>query len=261
MNPIKVSFLTLTSLVLTLAFSSHAWAAKSFEELVKLGGDAILQEADDRANPADDVTRSVKMILRGGGDDGKEIILKQLTKDGKRTAIRFAKPADLKGMGLVIKSASEIYVKLPGSKKVRRVAAHAKKQGFQGTDFSMDDLKMLRFGPYFTATVKGQEGNDVILTLTRKDGVDVPYAKIEIAMEKTILIPRDLTYFDDDGVKVKQQKRHGLKKDSAGHPTYYKGTMTDFTRNHSTDMEVLEQITDKKISDKTFTKRWLIRGT
>ena len=69
MNPIKVSFLTLTSLVLTLAFSSHAWAAKSFEELVKLGGDAILQEADDRANPADDVTRSVKMILRGGGDD------------------------------------------------------------------------------------------------------------------------------------------------------------------------------------------------
>ena len=77
MNPQKVSFYTLTSLVLTLAFCSSAWAGKTFEELVKQGGDAILQEADNRANPADDVTRSVKMILRGGGDDGKEIILKQ----------------------------------------------------------------------------------------------------------------------------------------------------------------------------------------
>jgi hypothetical protein len=261
MNRMKVTLFTLTSLVFTFALGTNAWAGKTFEELVKLGGDALLQEADDRANPAPDVTRNVKMTLRGGNDAGKEIILKQLTKDGKRTAIRFSKPADLKGMGLVIKSSSEIYVKLPGSKKVRRVAAHARKQGFQGTDFSMDDLKMLRFAPYFDASVKSQSDKEFVLTLTRKAGGDVPYAKIEIVMEKSVLVPRDLTYFDDDGVKVKQQLRSNLKKDSAGYPTYYKGTMTDFIRNHSTDLEVLDQTTNKAISDKTFTKRWLIRGT
>jgi len=261
MNRMKVALFTLTSLVFTFALGANAWAGKTFDELVKLGAEAILLEADERSNPAPDITRRVKMILRGGGDDGKEIILKQLTKDGKRTAIRFSKPADLKGMGLVIKSASEIYVKLPGSKKVRRVAAHARKQGFQGTDFSMDDLKMLRFAPHFDASIKSQEGKDVVLTLIRKSGSDAPYAKIEIAMEKAVLVPRDLTYFDDDGVKVKEQKRTNLKNDSAGFPTYYKGRMTDFKRNHSTDLEVLEQITDKPISDKTFTKRWLIRGT
>lgn len=261
MNRMKVTLFTLTSLVFTFALGANAWAGKTFEELFKQGADALLQEADDRANPAPDVTRKVKMTLRGGDDEGKEIILTQLTKDGKRTAIRFTKPADLKGMGLVIKGSSEIYVKLPGSKKVRRVAAHARKQGFQGTDFSMDDLKMLRFAPYFDASIKSQNEKEVVLILTRKAGIDIPYARIEVVMEKDVLVPRDLTYFDDDGVKVKQQLRSNLKKDSAGFPTYYKGTMTDFTRNHSTDLEVLDQTTNKAISDKTFTKRWLIRGT
>lgn len=261
MIPRTVFMSTLISLSLTLLLGGHAWAGKTFAELAKQGGDALLAEADDRANPTNDVVRHVKMTLRGGSDDGKEIVMEQMTKEGKRTAIRFSKPADLKGLGLVIKSASEIYVKLPGSKKVRRVAAHARKQGFQGTDFSLDDLKMLRFAPHYTAVIKSQEGKDVTLTLTRKASSDTPYERVELVMDKEVLIPRDLYYFNDAGKKVKEQLRDNLQKDSGGFPTFFGGRMTDLERNHTTQLEVLKQITDQKISEKTFTKRWLIRGT
>ena len=79
----------------------------------------------------------------------------------------------------------------PGSRKVRRVASHARKQGFQGTDFSMDDLRLLKLAPVFNATIKEVTPTHLVLDLTKKEGADVPYGRIVLHLPKTHLIPEN----------------------------------------------------------------------
>tara|TARA_B100001964_G_C14090527_1_gene534567 strand:+ start:93 stop:863 length:771 start_codon:yes stop_codon:yes gene_type:complete len=249
------------AIALSLTISSPASANASLDTLIAQGGDALLAEADRRANIAPDITRQVKMVLTGGDDNGNELMMEQITKDGKGTAIRFSKPADLKGLALVIKGEAEIYVKLPGSKKVRRVAAHARKQGFQGTDFSLDDLKMLRFVPHYSAKLSSSEGTTVELELTRRPTSDIPYYRLIMTMDKDILIPKTIAYFDKAGKKIKLQQRSELAKFKNGGLTYRNIKMTDLVRNHSTELLVLEEDIEKNIPSRTFSKRWLLRGS
>lgn len=252
-----------TCLVLstTLLMPSFGFAkSPSIDQLITQGGDALLQEADERANVAPDVTRQVKMVVHEAKGT-REIMMEQITKDGKGTAIRFSKPADLKGLALVIKGKSEIYVKLPGTKKVRRVAAHARKQGFQGTDFSLDDLKMLRFAPHFSARLIRSDKTTLELELTRKAESDIPYSRLIMTLDKDILIPKKIIYFDESGKKIKEQTRSQLAAFSNGAPTYRHIKMTDLVRKHVTELLVLEENIEQTIPDKTFSKRWLLRGS
>ena len=256
--PSSRSYLVALAIMLTPALLLAK--APSIEQLIEQGGDALLQEADQRANIAPDVTRQVKMVLHES-DGMREIMMEQLTKYGRGTAIRFSKPADLKGLALVIKGKSEIYVKLPGSKKVRRVAAHARKQGFQGTDFSLDDLKMLRFAPHFTATLLSANTQTITLELTRKPKSEIPYYRLIMTMDRSVLIPKTIAYFDQAGNKIKEQVRSNLSTFSNGAPTYRRVEMTDLVRKHTTELLVLEENIQKTIPNKTFSKRWLLRGS
>ena len=246
---------------LALVFGGSAVAGGfNVEELIKEGPGAILLRSDLEANPYPDRTMSVEMVLKGGGDDGKVLGMKMYSKGATRTALRFKSPSDLKGLALVIKGASEIYVKLPGTKKVRRVASHARKQGFQGTDWSLDDLRLLKLAPSFSPTLKEVTATHIVLNLERKSEADLPYKRLVVHLPKAHLVPETIEYYDDDGKKIKVQTRDGLVESEGGKKSFLKNTMTDLVRNHSTLLNVLEQSTDP-ISEKTFSKRWLVRGT
>lgn len=251
-----------------------AWAAESYldsdvdfeglsdvdlEELIEEGGQAVLEYSDKAANPYPNRTFTVEMILEGGADDGQTLKMKMISKNGNRTALRFLEPADLQGLALVIKGAEQIYVKLPGTRKVRRVASHARKQSFQGTDWSMDDLRLLRLAPSFKAKIKEVTKTHVILDLKKKFQTDLPYSRIVVHLPKHHLVPEKLEYYDADGKKSKVQVRSEPRVKN-GKISYLKNKMTDLIRNHSTSLVVLEE-SHKKIPMRTFTKRWLVRGT
>jgi len=85
----------------------------SLDALVAKGGDALLEEADKRHNPFEDQTITVRMTLLGGGNDGNQYTFQTITKGDNLRAISFEEPADMKGMGVVIKGRDDIYVKLP----------------------------------------------------------------------------------------------------------------------------------------------------
>ena len=232
----------------------------NLEALIKKGGQAILEYSDKAANPYTDRTFIVQMRLEGGNDDGRKLKMKMISKHGTRTAIRFQEPSDLKGLALVIKGASEIYVKLPGTRKVRRVASHARKQGFQGTDWSMDDLRLLHLAPSFDATIKEVTNTHVILNLIKKPKADLPYSRIIAHLPKAHLVPERMEYFDEEGTKIKVQQRSNMRKNKAGRMSYVSNKMTDLIRNHSTYLEVLEE-SHERVPDRTFSKRWLVRGS
>ena len=230
------------------------------DALVKKGAQAVLERSDSEANPYATRTMSVQMTLNGDGDVDKKLAMEMFSKGATKTALRFKAPADLKGLALVIKGSSEIYVKLPGTRKVRRVASHARKQGFQGTDWSLDDLRMLKLAPVFDPTIKEVTATHIVLDLTRKASADVPYKRLVVYLPKAHLVPDRIEYFDEEGTQVKLQTRERLVEFEGGKKGFLKNTMKDLARNHTTALEVLKQSTDP-ISDKVFSKRWLVRGT
>jgi len=250
----------------SLLFTHYAWGAtevspSKVDQLLKAGATPLLQFIDERSDPYPNVDRTVEMRLKDKNGEGKTIEMQVKIKEGTKTAVRFQKPTDLKGMSIVMKGANEIYVKLPGSSKVRRVASHARKQGFQGTDWSLDDMKTFRFSGNFDAKIVSKDGDTLKMELNRKASSSLPYARLLITVPKKHLLIQKIEYFDDAGVNVKRQTRKNLKFDADGHGTYYTVTMFDLIREHSTELVVVKQATNKPIPKKVFSKRWMIRGS
>ncbi|OIP42549.1 MAG: hypothetical protein AUK47_04115 [Deltaproteobacteria bacterium CG2_30_63_29] len=234
----------------------------SLDALVAKGGDALLEEADKRHNPFEDQTITVRMTLLGGGNDGNQYTFQTITKGDNLRAISFEEPADMKGMGVVIKGRDDIYVKLPDMRKVRRVGAHAKRQSFQSSDWNFDEMSMIRLGKDFSARILADEttGAYIFLECTRRDGVDLQYPKLKLRIDKAYILIDRIEYYDDGGEMVKLQERFEPKKLGGEHLIYTRVTMTDVAAKHTTQNEVLDEAVDQEVPDSTFSRRWLLRG-
>lgn len=230
--------------------------------LVTKGGDALLEEADKRHNPFVDQTITVRMTLLGGGNDGNQYTFQTITKGENFRAITFEEPADMKGMGVVIKGRDDIYVKLPDMRKVRRVGAHAKRQSFQSSDWNFDEMSMIRLGKDFSAKIIESESTDthVVIECARRDGVDLQYPKLKLRIDKAYILIDRIEYYDESGEMVKVQERFEPKKLGGEHFIYTRVTMTDVASNHTTQNEVLDEAVDQEVPDSTFSRRWLLRG-
>jgi len=228
-------------------------------ELMKKGPDALLAAADQRHNDFTDQILDVELTLGGGSDAGKVLGFVTHTK-GDMRALRFKKPADMKGMGVVVRGTTEIYVRLPGAKKPRRVASHARRQSFMGSDWSMDDIGLVRFGTKYSAKLKSQTDKHVVLSLTRNSGVDLPYASLELHIDKDILLIEKIRYYSDAGKLVKTQDRGKPIKSSIGKLFYGTNTVTTVSTGHFTVTNVISEKSNVGLSKRVFTKRWLARG-
>lgn len=250
--------LALGSVAATPAFAGEPDA--QYETLKARGAQALLEEADRRHNPFVDQTILVKMTLKGGANDGKTIKIETITKGENMRAFRFEEPADMKGMGVVIKGRDEIYVRLPGTEKVRRVGSHAKRQSFQGTDWNFDEMSMIRFSTDYEASIADETDTHLVLDLKRKSGSDLQYARLVLSVDKSILMIDQIEYYDDDGKAVKRQTRQKPKSFGGEHLVYSYVEMTDLAAGTTTVNEVLEEKIDSDVADDTFSRRWLVRG-
>ena len=244
-------------LAVAVLFSSNAQAGDdpALAGLVD-NPQALLEELDSRHNAFKDQILRVKMILRGGSNDGKELEFSTYTKGDSRRAVRFHKPADLRGMGVVIKGSNEIYVRLPDSKKVRRVAAHAKKQTFMGSDYNFDDMGIIRLVPLFTPTLLKKDDKHIWLELTRKEGIDLQYEKLVIRVDRSLILYDEIAYFTN-GKKVKLQSRFEPTKMPPGNMIYKRLTMKTLSSGHMTETLVQDEKINTGIKDKVFSRRWL----
>lgn len=256
--------LTLAALLLCAPMSpfgvtpAHAADDPSLAGLLKAGPEALLKEADKRLSNWEDQTLEVSMHAKGPNDD-KRMKMKVITRGEDRRALRFVEPADIRGMGVVIKGTDELYVRLPGSSKVRRVAAHARKQGLQGSDWGMEDQSLIRLSSYFTPTVKSKTATHIELELTRKAGVEISYPKLEVTIERASITVNLIRYFDTDGKALKEEVRTELKT-TGDIRSYMKIKVSQLQHEHSTEIEVLSEKNNTGVKKKMFGKRWLVRG-
>ena len=112
MSKLKLSsMLFVVAIFLTLL--PQAAFAEDHPELAGLltsGAEALMEKVDSNHNYFEDQTLQTRFTIQGGTSDGVELVFTTITKGENKRAIRFSEPADMKGMGVVIKGLDEIYV-------------------------------------------------------------------------------------------------------------------------------------------------------
>lgn len=235
----------------------------NIDDLIAKGAQAVIDECDRRHNPFSDQTIHTKMVLNGGVHKDVTYVFDTFTKGETKRSVRFKEPAEMNGMGVVIKGRDEVYARLPDSPSVRRVATHAKRQSFYGSDWSMDDMSIVYYGKDFTPKIldaKSDNGTHVKLQLDLKDGVDLPFKKLVIKVDRSRILIDYIELYDDNLQLIKTQTRDTPKDLGNGYELYTHLTVTDAKTNHKTENFVLSEKINQNIPDSTFTKRWLVNS-
>ncbi|MEA3287247.1 MAG: outer membrane lipoprotein-sorting protein [Candidatus Marinimicrobia bacterium] len=164
---------------------------------------------------------------------------------GKSTLTRYTKPAAIRGQAfLTLNNADDIWTYFPRTKRVRKLASHAKKQKVQGSDFTYEDMGggdvfIKKFTPEY-------EGDETIngdlcwkIDLIGIPDQDPPYPKITLWSRKSDYSPVQLDYYDDHGFNSKSLSLSDIQN-IEGLPTAMKMVMVDHKEHSSTTMETLE---------------------
>lgn len=237
------------------------------------GATKMLKKVDANHNPFQNQYIKTKMVLNGGVHRDVTYLFDTYTKGTNRRSVRFFEPAEMRGMGVVTKGRSEVYARLAGAEKVRRVGAHAKRQSFYGSDWAMDDMSMIYMAEDYDVVkildLNDNGGTHVKLELklkTVKDGKELssedllPYTKLVIKIDKKLMLMDYIEYYDENGKHLKTQERDTPKDLGNGYVLYTHLKLTDAATKHVTENFVTEEKCNIDMPDDTFTKRWLTRS-
>jgi len=256
------SILALTLLAIPAALYAAPARGADAPELAGLkaqGAQPLLQAADKRQNDYPTQKWLFKMtLIPPDGSAQRTMKFSVWQKQRTKRLVRFLEPGDVKGMSVLNEGANVMYVYSPQTDNVRRVATHARRQGFLGSDISYDDMAQVDLSASYDAAFDGEDGQGVWLVLTPKPGSEAGWTKVRARVNKTHLLVDMIEYFDG-GAKKKTQVRTEYANFS-GAPTYRKIVFTDHATKHKTELYMESQAIGVDIPDSTFKQRNLVRG-
>ncbi len=223
-----------------------------------LTAEEILKKCDKFHFDYSDVHMKLNTLVKD--KDGKATDLEyEMWEKGEKRLIMFSEPADVSGMAVLVKDPNTIYVYEPEFNKVRRVAAHAKKQTMFGMDYSLDEMATKDLHLYYTPKILEEEEKQAVLWLEQKEGQDKAWPKLKVFVSKDeYWAAVKIEYCDENGKKKKTEVREKLK-DYGGRKVHSVMTMTDHAKKHSTTLMPQAAEYDTGLPDEMFTKRYLIR--
>jgi outer membrane lipoprotein-sorting protein len=220
-------------------------------------GERVLRQMDEAMTQAQDQSFIHEIVTQEPGKDPHKMTMKVYIKGKEWRFIEFLEPGDVKGMRVLVRSVTQMYVYLPAYRKVRRVASHVRSQGFMGTTFCHDDISTVTYSPLFTAKLLSENDTHWTIEASLKPGQDYPYAKLEFDVLKNNHQPSEIRYFNDKGVKIKTESRSNYDcQGTICNPK--KLRMVDHTRNGMwTEILCHEWKVNTGIKDSHFTVRSL----
>jgi hypothetical protein len=253
-----VSLLLVTVLATTGAMFVQPQPVAAAEDLAAKGA-AILKAADDRAVKFPDQSYTASMEIYKSGKLRTTMVFSMVTKGLVKQFIRFTAPGDVAGMKILMESPTELYVYSMEFQKVRRIAAHMKNQGFNGSEFTPEDMVMAKLSPMFDAVLVGKKGNETQLDLKPKTGTETSFSKLEIFIDSTVGGITRIHYFDGSGNHIRTQTREDWKPFEDGMiPT--KIRMKNLKTTDETVINLSEIDVKTPISEDIFSRRTLMRG-
>jgi len=143
---------------------------------------------------------------------------------GKKSMMRYIKPVSVKGQTfLMLNDGDDIWTYFPRTRRVRKLASHAKKQKVQGSDFSFEDFASQDTweADYNTSNL-GQENlmgeKCWKLESIRKVESEEEFYRIILFIKQDSFYPLKIDYYDDDNLNEKSMILNEIEEID-GYPT------------------------------------------
>jgi hypothetical protein len=226
----------------------------------ELDGDAVMALMDKAHTAAKDQFFVFDLVTEEPGKKPRSLRFSVVLNDKGWRRVTFLDPGDVKDMRALTMDTSRIWLWLPAYKKVRKMASHAKSQGFMGTALSSEDTSLVTYGDLFACKILSEDDKTWTVEGTRRPEADVAYAKIVFEIRKDLKMPNSLKYMNDAGAVIKTETRASYEcKDGLCNPRVI--TMIDHTRGDmKSTMVRREWKYNQGVDDSAFTVRALQRG-
>lgn len=226
-----------------------------------LNGDEILAKVDAVISAPKDGVSKATMILVDKGGSRKERRLKMWTRffpdKDDWSVTKFLYPPEVRDLGFLSLADDKMYLYLPAFDRVRRIASHARKESFAGSDLSNDDLSTGKYAHHYTARVREETPSEYVLELNRKPGSERIYSKVVAWVDKEHFTVRRMELFDDGESSWKTYEAE--LRQVQGYWTPVRMRMKDLRKDHETIIEVQDVQFDVGLADDLFSERQLKR--
>jgi outer membrane lipoprotein-sorting protein len=228
--------------------------------------DEILETLTETMNPEQSRGIMTMTIVTSSGQE-RTFKYETFSRDkGDKSLMKYLEPTRVKGQTiLMLNDANDIWTYFPRTKRVRKLATHAKKQKVEGSDFSYEDMGASdAFIEEYDARRlddEKQEGRSCFkIELTRKAESDASYSRVMLWIDKENFIPLVVDYYheDDPTLREKQLVCHDVQLID-GIYTPMDCTMYNKLDNTYTKMKIIEITYRVELSDDLFTEMGMQR--
>lgn len=229
-----------------------------------LTGPEIIRKVNDLMNPESSYARAKMTIITSSGQE-RTFVYDSWSKDhGEKNLIRYIEPRRLKGQAtLMTNHADDIWMYFTRTRRVRKMATHAKRQKMEGSDFSYEDMGA---GNSFIEDFDSRRLDDTKIEgqscyqveMIRKNDADISYSRIIMFVRQDNFVPVLIQYYDEDNPDrlLKELVQTDIRE-IQGIPTAMKMEMINESDQTSTKMEFLEIKYNLELDNDRFTERGL----
>jgi outer membrane lipoprotein-sorting protein len=168
-----------------------------------LTADSILHIMTETMNP-DQAHSTMSMTIVTTSGDERTFLYETYSKNhGEKSLMKYLEPSRVKGQTiLMLNDANDIWTYFPRTKRVRKLATHAKRQKLEGSDFSYEDLGASNtFIKEYNAVRhedENKQGRDCYkLELVRKEKSNAGYSRMVMWIDKEYMTPLVIDYYHD----------------------------------------------------------------
>jgi len=234
-------------------------------------GNSLVKESEQRMKSNTEKTLYRMELLDGSGSvqQTRDIELYYKKADGSETTLfKFTAPPVVQGTGLLIvdtaKPVNDIWMYMPATRRIRRIAGAEKSNWFMGTEFTHEDFEDYKTNSYTFEIAKDDEScgdqqrcyviNAVASDATERDASG--YGRKIYWIEKVSMYPVRVDYIDKTGVQAKRLDVRKLTKSGPyWRPQVYE--MRNLANRRVTRLTAVSREVDGKLDDFYVSQRYL----
>lgn len=231
------------------------------DEVNVVAAEEIIRTMTETLNPEQSDALMEMTIITSAGQERTFVYRGYSKNKGEKSLMKYLEPGRVKGQTiLMLNNANDIWTYFPKTKRVRKLATHAKKQKVQGSDFSYEDMGSSNefIDDYNSVLIGEEQKNEKLcykLELTKKEDSDAGYSCLVLWVEKETYVPVVISYYHEkDSTLLEKELFLSDMKIIDGIPTPMKMVMYNRLDNTKTSMITKEVAYDVDLPDNLFTE-------
>jgi outer membrane lipoprotein-sorting protein len=267
MLPKKGGFMSKQSILKNITVSSMVITMVLLTAIPLYGQDdltaeEIIKTMTETMNPEQSEGKMKMTIVTTSGDERTFLYHTYSKGQGEKTLMKYLEPSRVKGQTiLMLNNSNDIWTYFPKTKRIKKLATHAKRQKLEGSDFSYEDMGASNefINEYTSVRLNDEkkEGRTCYkLELTRKPESSAGYSRLIVWVDKEYMTPLVIDYYHDDDNNLREKQlicRDIQLIDDIYTPMMI--TMYNKLDNTKTSMEIVEISYDVDLPDDLFTEQ------